>query len=692
MKAPSNSLRNKLSVIVLVAAFATATAVIPAAAQSDALNQQYRGAATIPTNSNAVVPPLVRFSGTLTDFNSKPVTGIVGVTFSLYKDEQGGAPLWIETQNVTADKNGHYTVMLGSTTSTGLPADIFVAGDAHWIGVQPDGQTEQPRVLLLSVPYALKAGDAQTLGGLPASAFVQAAQPAVSGSGAIPSAASASAPKSSRTTSDVTTTGGTVNTLPLFSTATNIQNSAITQTGSGTTAKIGINSTTPSATLYVNGGTTLNGLFTMPTTGTATATAGKNSQPQDFVASVYNSSTATAVPQKFQWQAEAVNNDTATASGTINLLYASGSAAPAETGLHIGSNGQISFATGQAFPGASELAGNNTYTGTQTINNTTTITGTNTNGVLQVTNTTTSGGAPAIVGLADSTGASGLKGLAAATAGITNGVLGFGVSAGGYGVQGDSPNVGVYGQSDGASNTGELIGSTSGVWGDTGGAANSAYSGILGTADENFAGYFNNNSSDTQTVYMENNAESSSSAIVLQTFGSNFDGSCTINVSGDLKCSGTVSAAVSADNGARKVSLYAMQSAENWFEDAGSGQLTNGSARVTLDPAFASTVNTGVEYHVFLTPNGDCQGLYVSQKSATSFEVHELGGGHSSISFDYRIMAKRIGYENVRLADVSAHYQQMEQQQKLRRQLLQQRRAARPATVPIATIASPAHK
>jgi hypothetical protein len=39
----------------------------------------------------------------------------------------------------------------------------------------------------------------------------------------------------------VTTTGGTVNAIPLFSTATNIQNSAISQTGRGTTAKIGIN-------------------------------------------------------------------------------------------------------------------------------------------------------------------------------------------------------------------------------------------------------------------------------------------------------------------------------------------------------------------------------------------------------------------------------------------------------------------
>jgi len=40
-----------------------------------------------------------------------------------------------------------------------------------------------------------------------------------------------------------------------------------------------------------------------------------------------------------------------------------------------------------------------------------------------------------------------------------------------------------------------------------------------------------------------------------------------------------------------------------------------------------------------------------AQKTPTSFVVRELGGGTSSVVFDYRIMAKRKGYENIRLAD-----------------------------------------
>ena len=113
---------------------------------------------------NAVVPNLINFSGTLTDANGRAVTSVTAVTFALYADQQDGAALWQETQNVFADKNGHYSVMLGSTKPEGLPANLFTSGEARWLGVRINGGEELPRVLLLSVPYALKAADAQTLG------------------------------------------------------------------------------------------------------------------------------------------------------------------------------------------------------------------------------------------------------------------------------------------------------------------------------------------------------------------------------------------------------------------------------------------------------------------------------------------------------------------------------------------------
>ena len=79
----------------------------------------------------------------------------------------------------------------------------------------------------------------------------------------------------------------------------------------------------------------------------------------------------------------------------------------------------------------------------------------------------------------------------------------------------------------------------------------------------------------------------------------------------------------------------------------------DGVAVVTLEPDFAQTVNTQTDYKVFPVPNGDCKGLYVTHKTATSFEVRELGGGTSSVTFDYRITALRKNYENIRLADHS---------------------------------------
>jgi hypothetical protein len=109
-------------------------------------------------------------------------------------------------------------------------------------------------------------------------------------------------------------------------------------------------------------------------------------------------------------------------------------------------------------------------------------------------------------------------------------------------------------------------------------------------------------------------------------------GFCDIDVSGSLSCTGTKSAVVPVDGGARKVALYAVESPENWFEDFGSGQLSNGAVTVALEPTFRQTVNTDADYHVFLTPNGDSRGLYVTQKTAVSFEVREQGGGTSSIA------------------------------------------------------------
>ncbi|MGO9270637.1 MAG: hypothetical protein ACLQOO_10370, partial [Terriglobia bacterium] len=103
----------------------------------------------------------------------------IAVTFSLYELQEGGSSLWSESQKVQLDEQGRYTVLLGATQADGLPLDLFTSGKALWLGVQPQlpGAVEQPRVLLVAVPYALKASDSDTLGGKPASAYALANTP-----------------------------------------------------------------------------------------------------------------------------------------------------------------------------------------------------------------------------------------------------------------------------------------------------------------------------------------------------------------------------------------------------------------------------------------------------------------------------------------------------------------------------------
>jgi hypothetical protein len=46
---------------------------------------------------------------------------------------------------------------------------------------------------------------------------------------------------------------------------------------------------------------------------------------------------------------------------------------------------------------------------------------------------------------------------------------------------------------------------------------------------------------------------------------------------------------------------------------------------------------------------GDCAGVYVTNKTATGFDVVELLGGRSNIPFSYRVVCKRKYYEDARL-------------------------------------------
>jgi hypothetical protein len=88
------------------------------------------------------------------------------------------------------------------------------------------------------------------------------------------------------------------------------------------------------------------------------------------------------------------------------------------------------------------------------------------------------------------------------------------------------------------------------------------------------------------------------------------------------------------------------------MEDEGEARVVGGTSRVALDPAFASTIARDRPYMVFVTPEGD-SALYVTNKTPTSFDVRQVGGGRGNLDFSYRIVARPYGDRSTRLAIVS---------------------------------------
>ena len=190
------------------------------------------------------------------------------------------------------------------------------------------------------------------------------------------------------------------------------------------------------------------------------------------------------------------------------------------------------------------------------------------------------------------------------TSGESDGVLGF-----------SEDSVGVFGNSG---SLGPVVPNTSNI------------AGVVGTSDRQH-GVLGTSKASVGVVGFSNNIGVLGFVTAPGTVAGQFIG--------DLQVTGTKAAVVPFPDGTHRA-LYCMESPELWFEDFGSARLNRGRATVKLDGDFAKVVTLN-GYRVFLTPEGDCKGLYVRSKRGGSFEVGELQGGTCNVAFSYRIVAKR---------------------------------------------------
>lgn len=168
-----------------------------------------------------------------------------------------------------------------------------------------------------------------------------------------------------------------------------------------------------------------------------------------------------------------------------------------------------------------------------------------------------------------------------------------------------------------------------------------------GSRDSYFGGYFSGGRQNGTPTY----------AYVGMRYRTAANGNSNVNTT-DYKIIGTgsVSTLINDSQGTPRI-LFAPESPEIVFQDYGIGQLVNGQARINLDPILKSALHIDENHplKVFVTLEGDCNGVYVTDKTADGFTVKELQGGNSNVPFSWQIVANRADTKDVNGNIVSKH-------------------------------------
>lgn len=159
--------------------------------------------------------------------------------------------------------------------------------------------------------------------------------------------------------------------------------------------------------------------------------------------------------------------------------------------------------------------------------------------------------------------------------------------------------------------------------------------GSLGNRNSYYGGYFSGGNQDLGTP---------SYAYVGMRFQTNANGDGVTGIGQDYKVIGTGSNSTLIDeyDGTPRI-MFSPEAPEILFQDFGVGQLQNGVARINIDPILKKSIYVDAQnpLKVYVTLEGECNGVFVTNKSADGFTVKELQGGTSNASFSWQIVASR---------------------------------------------------
>ncbi len=124
--------------------------------------------------SAQALPRAVSYQGKLTGSDGSPVPdGAYTVMFSIYNEATSGDQLWVEEQNVMV-KDGVFNVKLpGNPDVNPFPGNLLDS-EKLYLSIRVGADQEMaPRQEITSTFYALKAGDADSVGGISSGQLVQ---------------------------------------------------------------------------------------------------------------------------------------------------------------------------------------------------------------------------------------------------------------------------------------------------------------------------------------------------------------------------------------------------------------------------------------------------------------------------------------------------------------------------------------